>query len=514
MGGSLPGSVLACKIQGMRSAPKGPAIISKASPDEIAEWLSTEAGFLEGLASFDDSPLRLEPFQTTFLRFRRAGEAIPPRFRIINKSRQVGFSFLTAAESLARSHLRLGHRSIHVSYNLSDAKEKISTARLIWAELPLRYQLRLVVDTKTELAFEDSRGRRRSRIISNPSRPPRGKTGDVYLDELAHVANDQEIYKGATALILRSGGQLTIGSSPLGQRGVFWQIYAEQVRKYPQFQRFFVPWWFCHSFCVDVPRAAIEASGLDCEERVQAFGTDGIKAQFESLPLEDFRSEFDADFVDEARSFLPFELILPCTDPDLEPAEDPEEVDISKIRGRLVGGFDVARVEDLSVLSLFDEVGEGAEASRTCLLLLKLNNMPYPQQLEICRRLLSRLPVARFRIDETGVGKVLTEILAEDFGEIIEGVALSMQKKEALAVGFKIQLQRRGLVLPRRRDVTSDLHSIRRVTTSSGNIIFRCERTSGERKKEGHADIFWSFALACYEERRARRAPIAVRTLG
>ena len=73
-------------------------------------------------------------------------------------------------------------------------------------ELPLEYQKKLVTDSKLELAFQSvgSNGRKITRIISNPSKAPRGKTGDIYLDELAHCANDREIYKGSTALIIRS----------------------------------------------------------------------------------------------------------------------------------------------------------------------------------------------------------------------------------------------------------------------------------------------------------------------
>lgn len=491
---------------------RAPGIIVKASPEEIAEWIETEAGFLEAFAKLDEEPLRLEPYQTTFLNFLNP-KGRKPRFRIVNKSRQVGFSFLTAAESLARSHMDLGNRSIHVSYNLSDAKEKISTARALWAELPIRYQLKLVVDTKTEIAFEDSRGRKRSRIISNPSRPPRGKTGDVYLDELAHCANDREVYKGATALILRSGGQLTIVSTPLGQRGVFWQIYKEKVKEYGRYQRFCVPWWFCEVFCVDVPRAAAEAGSMECADRVEQFGTDDIKGQFESLTQEDFRGEFDADFVDEAASYLPFDLILPCTDPELEPATDPAEVELKKLKGKLVGGWDIGRVVDLSVITLFDEVGEGPSAERRCVLLAKLSDVPYPVQLRFARRILDELPLARLRIDQTGVGLPLFEILFAEYGSRVEGVSLSRQKKEAIATNLKIQLQRRGLSLPRRRDVTSDLHAIRRVSSANG-FLFRCERTQGERKVEGHADIFWSIGLAVFEDKRRRPARIGARTIG
>ena len=39
---------------------------------------------------------------------------------------------------------------------LDDAKEKILVARQVHEELPLAYQKRLIVDSKTELAFESN----------------------------------------------------------------------------------------------------------------------------------------------------------------------------------------------------------------------------------------------------------------------------------------------------------------------------------------------------------------------
>jgi len=132
---------------------------------------------------------------------------------------------------------------------MDDAKEKVLTARQLHEELPLAYQKRLVVDSKTELAFESNGATKRlSRILSHPSKAPRGKKGDVYLDELAHYVNDREVYRGSTALILRSNGQLTGCSTPLGRRGIFWEIANEELRKYPHHTRQHVPWWLCRFF--------------------------------------------------------------------------------------------------------------------------------------------------------------------------------------------------------------------------------------------------------------------------
>jgi hypothetical protein len=112
--------------------------IVKRTEEEFAEWLAEEWGFLCGLASFDDEPLVLEPYQIAFLQNRS-------RFRWVTKSRQVGFSFLFALEALARCHLREKHTAVFVSYNLDDAKEKILVARQVHEELPHAYQKRLGV---------------------------------------------------------------------------------------------------------------------------------------------------------------------------------------------------------------------------------------------------------------------------------------------------------------------------------------------------------------------------------
>ncbi|HBQ14886.1 MAG TPA: terminase, partial [Myxococcales bacterium] len=52
---------------------------------------------------------------------------------------------------------------------------------------------------------------------------------------------------------------------------------------------------------------------------------------------------------------------------------------------------------------------------------------------------------------------------------------------------FKILLQRRDLDLPRDRELVSQIHSIKRRFTPSGNVSFDAERTG-----RGHADRFWA----------------------
>jgi len=460
--------------------------------------LATEVGFITALCRYEDEPILLEPYQFAFLKNRA-------RFRWITKSRQVGFSFVFALEALARCHLREGYTAVFVSFNQDEAKEKILIARQVYEELPTGIQKKLAVDSKTELAFESS-GRRISRIVSVPSKPPRGKKGDCYLDELAHYVNDREVYTGSTALILRSHGQLTGCSTPLGRRGIFWEIATEELRKFPHHSRQSVPWWLCSFFCHDCRRAAVEALELPTEERVAKFGKPQLIEQLDSLPLEDFQQEFENRHVDESYSYFPYELILPCTEVELRLSEDFSELPFPQ--GRLVAGFDVGRTRDRSELALFEVL----EHRFVCRLLRRYDQTPFAEQEGDLRRMLQTLPIARLSIDKSGIGMNLAENLCRDFPQVV-GEVFSGESKERWATDLKILLQRRDIALPRDRDLVAQVHSIKRRVLPSGKVSFDAERSG----RGGHADRFWAIALACQKERQAgpaRVVEIGVRVIG
>lgn len=477
-----------------------PTPIIKRTEAELSDWLCTEPGFISGVMRWEEEPVRLEGYQVDFLNNRS-------RFRWITKSRQVGYSFVFALEALARCHLRDGYTAVFVSYNQSDAAEKIMVARQLYDELPAALQKRLVTDTKTELAFESNGPKRRiSRILSLPSKPPRGKKGDIYLDELAHLLNDREVYTGSTALILRSHGQLTGCSTPLGRRGIFWEIASEELRKYPHHTRQWVPWWQCRFFCTDVERATVEAPGMSTEEAVAAFGQQTIIEQLDSLPREDFEQEFCCIFVDESYSYYPYGLILPCTDDNVRLAH--EFSDIAFPKGRIVAGFDVGRIHDLSELAVFEEL----EGRLLCRLLRSYDQVPFSEQEADLRRFLETIPVARLSIDRSGIGMNLAENLERDYPQVV-GENFTNDSKERWATDFKILMQRRDVTLPRTRDLVGQIHSIKKRILPSGKAGFDAERTAG-----GHADRFWAIALACQKERQAAGSggscEIGVRVVG
>lgn len=473
-------------------------IVAKKDEDDLQRWLATTRGFVSALCKFEDKPLDLEPYQSAFLENKS-------RFRWITKGRQVGFSLIIAVEALARCHLRDGHNAHFVSYSQQDAKEKILVARSIYEDLPLEYQKKLVIDSRTELNFaSNSRSRKVSRMISHPSKPPRGRKGDIYLDEFAHYLNDREVYRGSTALIVRSGGQLTGASTPLGRRGMFWEIAEEPMREFPHHKKQQVPWWLCSFFCNDVSRAAGEIRQMPTAEAVEKFSTPPLLEQFDSLPIDDFEQEYCCSFASDAEAVFPYELILPCTTDSIKTASDFSGV--PQPEGRLLAGFDVGRRTDRSELAIFEDL----EGHYKCRMLKSYINVPFADQEADLRRMLELLPIVRFSIDKMGIGMNLAENLFRDYGCVVPE-AFSNQSKERWVTDFKILLQRRRVILPKDRDLVGQIHSIEKKVLPSSKVSYDAKRTSS-----GHADRFWAIVLACQKDRHFAQIPgrVSVRIIG
>lgn len=461
--------------------------VSKQPPtaDELAAWLSTVPGFLEGATQVDGRPVRLYDYQIDLM-------TCPQRFRAVLKSRQTGLSFGYAAEALAKAHLSYEYTAIFVSYNLDDAKEKIRHAAMLYESMPAQWQKRRVTDNKTELEFEDGQGRR-SRLISLPCRDPRGKgKADVYLDELPFMQNARRIYTAAVPIISRGGGNLTLGSTPLGKQDLLYEILEGEAERYPHYARFRIPWWDCPDFCTDVPRAGLAAPDMTTDQRVATFGTETIQVIRASLDLENFQQEYECCFVDEAVAFIPWDLIVAgCRDEtELEVAGSVQEFFEYEAQGPLYAGFDVGRRRNASELIVVERVGERFYVR----LHQTLDKTRFSDQKVLLRALIeTRRDLQRLCIDETGMGMQLAEELAEAFPGRVEPVTFTNPVKNALGNGLKIAFEDRNLAIPAKRELMQQIHSVRKTVTIAGNI-----RLDTDHDDKHHADQFWALALALH----------------
>lgn len=469
--------------------------------------------YLYAYCKFDEKPLVLDFWQEDFITSTK-------QFISILKSRRTGFSFATALKGLSKA-LDPGRQKYvkqFVSYNESDALEKIRYAREFYDSIPKWARKPIVTENKSELEFLDANGKTTSRLISMPCRPPRGKGGDISLDEFGiFLPNMSKLVYTAALYVISRGGNIEVGSTPLGCIGRFYEICTDR-KKYPAYQRFNVPWWFSTALCTDVARAVREAPEMNTAERVERFASSTLKEIFSNDVLEDFQQECECAFIDTAESYISLEEIYSCVpgmDDGFQAAEISDELpevgeaeswlkkeleihhsvsdmctkpyDIDR-DGVLYIGYDIAKKRDATSIFVLGKLADGRKKVYGY---EELRAKDFEYQINCIRELLKSLPVRRVCLDSTGMGAPIAERLEKEFGAKVEGVLFNTESKEAMAQNIKIGLQRKEFILPNDKNLHHQIHSIRRIPTVGGHF-----RYDADRDENGHADSFWAFALA------------------
>lgn len=429
-------------------------------------------------------------------------------FRIETKTRQCGWSFTVAAEAVACALLD-AESTAFVSINLLEAQEKVRYAKRCYENLGIGGLPGVVKDN--ELNLELSNG---ARIISLPSKPPRGKSKmNVILDELAHAQHDKLIYEAALPVVSR-GGRLRIGSSPFGARGVFWEVASQELRTYPGYTRAQTPWWKVQSFCSQWPLPP-GVEQLATEERVRRYGNERLQLFFDNLDSDSFGQEFECQSMDDSMSWFSWELIRACQEPNLLWwwAKSPDQVmDMlpairravtdARIEQALVGGLDVGRHKHLSELIL---VGVGPQVS-PLRLRVSLSQARYDDQEACLRQILEALPIRALLIDRNGLGGMLAERLQAN--TVAEGVDFTAQSKALWAAQAKVELERRRAIIPAERDLVYQIHSIRKKITAAGNAVYDVEAN-----EKHHGDAAWAWMLAIWAARGDQAGKVEIAPL-
>ncbi|MFB5192783.1 terminase large subunit domain-containing protein [Alicyclobacillus fastidiosus] len=493
-----------------------PTIITpKDLTPEILAALSTESGYLELLSV---PPIEFVDYQREFLQDTSS-------FQIYLKSRQLGFSYVAAARTLARCQLMDDYTAIIASYKVDDAKEKIRYVKQMYDVLPDQFKKNKLVDNATSIEFVNKAGRKSTgtRIIAQGKGPIRGKGGeflDVILDEFAFFGIfDELVYESTVpAFVWVKHGSLTIISTPLGRSGKFYEIWdGAGGKKFRNYKRHVFYWWDFYRLCNDVPRARREALQMHTLERVEVFGTEHLQELFDAMDLESFQQEFECAFIDDTASYFPLDMVYSCVMDDEAPEGQQSEQDRLmaqgfedlklKTRGRLGAGYDVGRRKDASELVVLDDTDTAK--------VLRFMDTYKQSDFELQERELDDfvetcLPV-KLCIDENGLGMQLAEGRRKKHGNRVEPVAFTNSSKESMAVSLHRDFEkgREGILIPNDRDLISQIVSIRREVTSTGAF-----RYSADNNEKHHGDKFWALALANWALNRRRSRPMQGRVIG
>ncbi len=166
--------------------------------------------------------------------------------------------------------------------------------------------------------------------------------------------------------------------------------------------------------------------------------------------------------------------------------------------------MDIGRKKDLTVIWVLEKLGNVNYTRKIKI----LEKTPFKIQEEVLENILKHENLRRCCIDSTGLGMQMAENFQQKFGKYrVEPITFTNKVEEELAYNLRTHFEDKTVYIPSEHDIREDLHSVRRISTTAGNIRFDVETSDAS----GHADRFWALALALHAT-HAKPWPIYIAT--
>jgi phage FluMu gp28-like protein len=382
------------------------------------------------------------------------------RFSVLLWARQTGKSFTMSYYAIKRCLSFDNHRVVVISPSERQSKELLDKVKFHVQALKLA-GVTYFEDVET---FQlEARFPNNSKIIALPSKPEtvRGFTGDVIMDECAFFEKGFEVYSAVFPTITRNPRYKLIAiSTPKTKKDLFYFLW-QTAENDPEH-------WF--KYKLTIYEAVEKGLEIDPEE---------LKAGLKNPDA--WKREYLCEFIEDDEVLLPYEIIQACEE------EGIEVKDLRELKGEVFIGVDIARRHDLTVVSVVEKLGSVFYLRK----LEVLKNMPFSKQFAIIDHY--SYFASKIAIDETGIGMQMAEDLKAKWGDLkVIPVYFTAKVKEELASRLKAKFEDKLIRIPPDHDLREDLHSVRKVVTDTGRI-----KLEGGTE-DGHADRFWSLALAVY----------------
>ncbi|MBN1403816.1 MAG: hypothetical protein JW942_05035 [Opitutales bacterium] len=436
------------------------------------------------------------------------------RFKLMEKSRQVGMSWAAAYRAVAQAS-EAGNRLDCWVASRDEVQGRLFMEDCAkWARIldtGARDFGDEVLDStrvgRDELRFYNGCA---VRALSSSVDAQAGKRGTRILDEFALHEDPRRLFAVAAPGITW-GGSLEILSTHRGSGNYFNKLIVE-AREGGNPKGFSLHRVTLQDAVEQGLLRKLKAK-LPADDPRQAMDEDGY-LQFvrDSCPDEEsWLEEYCCVPSDDAAAFIALDQIraaeFEAAAAGARPEWDLPLEDLRRSKGPFYLGVDLGRERDLTVLWLV-EVTNGCAFTRR---LVCMDRTPFSAQEERLYELLELPALKRCCIDETGLGRQFAERAEQRYGERrVEGVTLSAPVKEELAYPLRAAFENGAIRVPPLDGVRADLRSVRRECSGGGALRF-----TAERGRFGHADRFWALALALRaarfgEERRrvhAERVP-------
>ena len=297
-----------------------------------------------------------------------------------------------------------------------------------------------------------------SRITALPANPDtaRGFSANVFLDEFAFHKDSRKIW-AALFPVISAGFKLRITSTGNGKSNKFYELMTSKSKL-----------WSRHA--VNIHQAITQSLPRDAKELEEGIGDPDIWAQ-----------EYLNEWLDEASAWLPYDLIYSV---EHEQAGLPEHYSGNPV----YIGNDIARRNDLWVAWVWEQVGDVLWTRE----IVAERRIAFHEQDAHMDRLFEKYNVARLCVDQTGMGEKPVEDYQRKYGEYrVEGILFTSASKLNLANTGREYFEDKRCRIPQGDTaLRSDLHSLKKVTTPTGNVRFD---VNGDGSS--HADRTWAAFL-------------------
>ena len=410
---------------------------------------------------------------------------------VLSNSRENGAEFVAKAQDVCR---KLG-QAIEIESNqarldgLPDLSEDVKYENM-------RFEIRLTIGGQTG----------RIKVLAANPRTARGFSGDLILDEFAFHEDSAAIWEAAEPIISSHPDFLCrILSTGNGRRNMFYQLISEGRIKYCRLRR----------------SDAWATGELKIYSQVDGRELPPAEARAQSSDKRAYDQNYECAFEDENTPLLTAELISAAERAEWNGGVDRQTwraatlARLGATAGRLEAGLDVGRSHDLSVLTVIARTA-GSDVRRVAGM-LEMENVRLPEQQRQLDALCALPNFSGVEIDMTGLGLGLFEYAETRHGSRrVRGVhfsatepvgrvqvgdgrkATTARVTEIMATDLVEIFEDRRIEIPADARLRDDLRLPEKVTSPGGRVSIAASRTG-----DGHADRFWSLALAVRAGRRA-----------
>lgn len=421
--------------------------------------------------------------------------------QILHWSRQIGKSFVLAAWSVDRLLTRPGRLVTVLSNSRDNGAELNQKISEICEKLGAMFeQVDMSPDTRYENMSMETRitvrGKTgRIKVLAANPRTARGFSGDLILDEFAFHENSRAIWEAAEPIMSSNPDFLCrIASTGNGKYNMFYQMVTSGSFPVSRITR------------TDAWHKSMKIYDPNTHEPITP-----EQARSKALDKRAYDQNYECKFNDENTTLLTHELISSAERADVGQIFEQDWTGAAQdilfdCKGDLYVGVDVGRRRDLTVMTVMEKLGNMFFAR----VILRCENMRLPQQQERLGFLCRMPKFRRAAIDMTGIGLGLVEYSQDAFGASrIQGINFSttvpvtkriaqegrkretVRVTEAMATELLQTYEDRRIQHPADVQLRDDLRKPEKVVSPGGRVSI-----AATRDEAGHADHFWSFALA------------------